>query len=665
MEQWEQEALGSFQQQFSSMQPPTPPGGGAGGPVQPQASAGPSGVDMGQVIKDEVLSGPAAHLGRGLVRGAADLGDSVIGLGQRAMGGEPTNPLGSMVSEHIDPHFKTATNKNNPVANAAAKSAEFVGEVTAPMVAGGKAVQVVGNGLGKVAPASQRLSRFLQSFRNFGAGPAPAPGAGLLTNAGYRMAGGAAAGGVAAAAGDPDNPGGMALGAAGGAVIGPGMHKLGQGLARGNEIAQNALNPNRVPQLRDKVIRDVVGDRTQQVLNNLGQAPNRITPGLPHQVAQDPGISSLHRTLGQANVGNSRYADAVTDFTDRQAGDLASGLRHQSHNLDALKAQREAAVRPLYDQLNTSQQPISLRIPARDAFSRILPGGKLQGSKQGKHLLDAAKPLIVKHPDGAAVPPLLPKGRGLLQQAPAGVLSNIKQDINAMLKDDYMPKPGRVKMDEAGKSLLLQFKASLDEALNRASPAKGDAAKLNRAANKTYSKMSVPVNQTQHIRDLYDNALMGEKTMHGAEQVDPTKIANLVRDMQQNPKVWNHFTPQQRTWLSQIQQEAPTNVAAGSYGSGTVHDAIAASAVPKAVVSSTRPLPGPMGRATSVLAKVVAGRQIGRVEDALAEVMAEPGGVQTIMQILQTQPQALAQASGLTPMMMQRLFSASAPMATQ
>jgi hypothetical protein len=457
----------------------------------------------------------------------------------------------------------------------------------------------------------------------------------------------------------------MAVGAAGGAVIGPMGQKVGEGLHKGYDIAQNALNPSRVPELRDRVIRGVVGDRSPQVLANLAQAPNRITPGIPHQVAGDPGLSSLHRTLtGNQPLG---YGAKTTNFMDQQAGDLTANLRGQSANLEQLIKDRQNATGHLFDQLGRSDQPISTNLLSRKAFSQIEPGGILQGSAQGKHLLSAAKPLITKHPDGQAMPPLLPAGKGLLKEAPAGVLSNIKQDINAMLRPEYQPKPGQVKIDAKGKALLLDFKAAIDEALNRSSPAKGNASQLNREANREFQRFSVPVNQTQHIRTLADDATKGGKhsPIDQRPQMEPNTLASSIENMKQVPKVWDQFNPQQRQYLLQIQKEAPGNVAAESIGKGTADEAIAASAVPKSIISSTRPLPGPMGRATSVMAKLVAGKQIGRVEDALAEIMSEPGGIQAIEQILRTQPAAISQATGMTPEALSRLFAASAPMPLQ
>jgi hypothetical protein len=177
MEQWEQEALGDFQQRFSKPlgSSPLPPGM----PAQMPGGNVPR-PELGQMARNVMLGGPAAQAGHGAVQGIAGIGDSVIGLAQRAMGDEPTNPLGTAVKQHLDPVMAGVQHQSDAsgMDEVARGAAKFGGEVLPAAAAGGKAVNMVAGGLGKIAPASQRLQQFLGSMRNFGAGRSPIPACG-------------------------------------------------------------------------------------------------------------------------------------------------------------------------------------------------------------------------------------------------------------------------------------------------------------------------------------------------------------------------------------------------------------------------------------------------------------------------------------------------------
>jgi len=669
-----------------------PAGGPPGTGLPAQANNVPPGgmppPGLGSIVKNEVLSGPAAQYGRGVVRGVANIGDSVINagkwVGNTVMGeenGPKIHPLGDAVKEHIDPQFAGADAQlqNDALGKTAAGVANFAGEMTAPLGVGNKAVQGVAGGMAALksaAPAATRIGGLMQSagdmlakiaptFAKYGAGAAPLPNAGNIANAAARVGTGAGATGVAAITADPSNPKGAAVAAGAGGVAGPAMQKTGDAFVRAKEIADRAgLLPgfaggtNRVPELAREAVRKVAGDRVPQIQANLAQAGNRVTAGLPVQAAQDPGISALHRTVMNAKPNVS--AD-VTNFLENQKGALASSLESKSAGLSADIAARDKATAPLYDQLHKSEQPVSMLIPARTSVSRILPGGDKQGAKAGKHMLDVLKPAITKHPDGSELPGLLPKGRGLLKQVPAGVVANIRKDINKMMRPDYMPKGGRTPIDDEAKELLGGLNKALNQALNRASPAKGPATVLNRKANDTYGKMSVPVNQKEAMGGLFKDAAKSTNTKTGGRELDPTILANKIEELAGKPKVWNQFTNEQRKYLRQIQQEANTNATAVNYGTGSASDDIAAGAIPEGITTMTRPLPGIYGRAASAGTRLLAGKQIGKVQDELAQILSQPGGVQTIQQILAGMNRAAPTHAGKPAQRVNRLLGASLP----
>jgi len=668
MEPWKERSSRSFDEMMGisaargvqsdpTVPPPPDPMQQPIGAMQPPAPYVPG------PVMTEVMSGPAAHAGRGILRGAAGVGDGLIGLGQKAMGGEATNPLGAMVKENIDPYFSQVGFENNPVAGAVAKTAEFGGEMVAPFAAGGAAVNVAAKGMGALgtgATASSRMGQYVNDARNFvanlsptfakfGAGPAPLPGASNVANMGARVGTGAAAGGTAAFASDADDPMGVGMGVVTGGVVGPAGQKLGEYGVDLLETGSRALRKTRVPQLTEEVIRDVVNGRGQQVLTNIGRQGERIGTGLPTQVASDPGISSIDRLLSSRNTKG--YGGTTADFMADQADDLARNVQGQSAGLSADRAARGQAIAPLSKALGSSMQPVKTT-QIGNQYSRLLPGGDLQGNNNASGIFrEVLDPSVVR---------MGPGQEGLLKTVPAGVMFNMNKQISSMLSPKYQLN-GRA-LDGADQALLYDLKGALEGGLRQSRG--GTASRDFKDFQSTYHGMSKPVNQKEKLLDLYNDSVAGAPSHKGADVLEPNKLGNIINDIKQKKEVWNQFTAQQQKYLTQLRTEATGNANARNIGVGGADELVAEKAIPKAATTMTRPLPFMLGRGTNAALRIVGGGQERRIQESLADIMSQPGGINTIEQILRGSNTPRPEATGRIPALLEQILATQAPRIT-
>ena len=604
------------------------------GPPQPR----PGPQSFGERFMDNATDTASAHALRGGVRGAANLADSFIGAGQWATGNERTNPLGGMVKEHIDPLFARSDANPKPGNTAAG----YVGEFAAPGAVGIKAVNAVANAAQPAVPAAMtRLQSFIQTFRMGGAGPAPLPGAGIAANTGARAGAGAAAGFVGGAATDPGDPRSVGISTVGSSVLGPAGQKAGEWIMDGHNVLSNLLSKDRVPHLRDQIVRDVAGDRRNSILNNLGERGSRIMPGLPVQVMNDPGMSGLDRALVSALPDT--YGANTSSFMTDQTGLLAKKLEGRFAGLDQDKATRAAVTGPLFEQLDASTQRIGTG-PVRDYVKDTAR------SKQGSYLLSTL---------GEVTNPL--KGvRGIRPTTTVGRLSNVKHNINKMQEGKWdAATGGRIPLDAAEAKIVNGLKRAIDDTLDQ----DFNAAALNREANQQYVDLSKPVNRKEALKSVYDKAHKDAMTAGDKEALLPNSLAGRIYELEhQTPHLWQQLEPDDRTFLRQLRKEAPQNASARNYGPGNSAERIASAAIPRAVSSVTRPIPGPLGRGATVAVRAVSGIQSERVAKSLAEIMGNPNGAAELERILLTNPQALSQATGMTPAALARMFAIGAPM---
>ena len=657
----DEELIQSFQQHFSQAMPAQPaPAATAREPFfsLPQQHQGELPNDLaGGLMTVNPQMALAAHAGNAALRSVAGIGDSVINAGKQAYGaitgqdmGPKTTPLGNLAERGtVDTSHADRVHENTGVEDplfgmgyaTAAKGADVAGDLAPGMAIGQGAVNVAAKRMAAVKPtasAATRLGKHLDAARNYLANLSPTfqrfgtgPGATL----GQRVVGGAGAGAVAAGAVAPDNPQAIGMGAGIGAVGGPVVQGVSHAARQAGDVASRMFNKNRAPELAQEVIRDAIGPRAAQVQANIGAASSRITPGLPVQVADDPGLSGVHRYVaGQ----NPQFAAGAADFMRKQAADLADQLRNRSSGLGADKAARTAATEPLRKKIAESTQPISTRSIAKE-YTRLLPGGELQGSKVARQTFsDTLDPLITR---------MGPRQEGLLKHAPAGVLHNIRKDINAKLRPNFTINGSALTSEQAAH--LRDIKSAIDSAMNRASPAKGSAAKDNRTYLRTYRDMSEPINQKENFRTIYEKAEKGDVFAIGGNQretLSGTSLANSVKAIENDTRLWNQFTPEQQTFLKQLRHEAPLNERAANLGSGGAASSVNKKVIPPSVTTMARPLPGWMGRLTSGSIRTLSGAQTGRIDDELARMLSTPQGIQEIERILQGVNRPMPQASG-------------------
>src|SRR5690606_31936743 len=188
------------------------------------------------------VEGVMAHAGNSVVRGTADIADSIYNAGRNVYGmatGQDMGPRQQPAREFVDKYATQDTRAADarmrqmgvPGYGFAAGTADVVGSLVGPASVGQAAVQGVGKTLARASSATtmgkhlDAARRYLADvapvFQRYGAGPT-ASGAKMSLPA--RAAVGAGAGATAAVATNPDSPQAIGVGAAGGAVLGPTMH---------------------------------------------------------------------------------------------------------------------------------------------------------------------------------------------------------------------------------------------------------------------------------------------------------------------------------------------------------------------------------------------------------------------------------------------------------
>lgn len=656
----DEEIAQSFREHFAREMPaPSAPTGTAAQPPAPD------------LVTSTRLANPALALadraGNAIVRGGAGIADSIYNAGRYVTGAvagdnmdgfQRRTPVGDFVEPlTLDTSQQDAIlEKTVPGYPFMAGAADVVGNIVPPMVVGAGAVNAFSKGMAALKPvagASQRMGGYLDSarkfisdlapaFQKFGMGPVPAAGPG--SKLAQKALTGAGAGAVASLASKPDDPGAAVPAALIGGAAAPVLSVAAQGAVRAQEAASRMRNKNRVPELADEIIRDAVGNRAGAVQANIGQAGRRITQGLPAQVADDPGLSAVHQYVAGANP---QFNAGTTEFMRKQAIDMANSLKSRTVGLDADIAARAAATGAAGERLSTSTQPVRNNELGK-YYSRRLPGGNLQGDAASDKMLTAVldEHVVRNMPRNSMTPADASRQQGLVHTIEAGKLFNIRKNINEMLRDTYTLNGSSLSPNEL--RALRDIKGAIDAQLSHASPVKGSAAKDFKEFNTKYRDMSRPVNQKSNLRQVYEATEKGATVGTAMDEtLNAGSLATSIKKLENNKAMWDQFDEPTKAYLRQLRHEAPANASSILLGGGSsVGGKVAEKAIPPSLLTMTRPLPSMVGRAASGTIRTLGASQIGRIEDELARILSEPGGIQRIEQILQGVNKPMPQASG-------------------
>ena len=340
------------------------------------------------------------------------------------------------------------------------------------------------SGAGAVSPALGGLVEGGNALLSGTAGAGGSGAANMLLRGGSAVANGALQGGAAGAltAGSSNAPLGqqVALGAGGGAVLGPAGNLLLGGLRGATGIAGNAIAPfteGGRNAIADSVIRKFAADGPITV------NADPLVPGSAPTLAQataNPGLATLERAVKDVRP-NPFTAQAATNSAARSA--LLSPLQGDPAALQDLIDNRSQNATTAYNAaFGGATSPVSPQ-PVLDTIDSILKGPSGQRDAVQSALNNIRDKLIVTPADPATNTP------AVLQTDPAQ-LYGIRQQVTDLLSPLAQ---GSTSSARLAASELGQVKDALDSTIEQGAPGYGNALS-------TYSADSAPIDAMRYLQ---------------------------------------------------------------------------------------------------------------------------------------------------------------------
>lgn len=503
-----------------------------------------------------------------------------------------------------------------------------VGEIAGPGGIGNAGVQVLAKSAASRLPQSAETARrVLDTFRNYGAGPAPigkaAEGAGItaktgraLAGAGTRMAAGGAATGTAALIADPSDPGSALQAAGAGGVLGPVAQKTGEGATKAWDAVSRAVMPNRVNDIVQDVLAETAGTRAKKIADDLrrGLRPGSnidrsgLVPQTPAQKANDLGISGLTRTV-EDRVPD--FANNNAQFLEEQAARQAQLLRRASSGVPDLEAARKAATQPGFDQITNAKTPISMNVPFRTIDD--LRNTRFVGNNGVTDTIDST---LRKHYYTS-------DREGFYKHVPSGTVRNTVGEINEKLRPGY-----NFGQTEPWNEKTRLAMGEISDALTRALEGNRKIGPIARQTNDLFKDMSIPINQKNIIIDIYNKGMNAQKATlgnaAGQSTLSASKFAAAMNEARSNSKVWDQLSKKQKTMLERTERELTVN--AKSMRRGAKQDAAIDESISPDLINLEKTVPGMPGRVLRAGDSMIMGAQSKRVNEALAKLLSSPKG---------------------------------------
>lgn len=626
--QFNQEQAGRLGQ--SAMAPPPAPGASPAINAKQTMSDAENAALRLQFMPNQYLADKA---GAGMIKGAGNMVDSAINAGRGVYGWATGQdmPDVSPASNALRPMIPDTAGRDAIAAGSGmgkvGDAAEFVGEMTPGVVAGGAAVSGLAKGMAAARPVASSASKMGQYFdraremlanaapamRNFGGGNAPPlPGMGAIPNALARPVIGGIAGGTAAAVADADNPAGIGLGAAGGAVIGPGMQLAARGATELKDAVSRGFGEKRVPLLVSELLQMEAGPQAGAIANRL-QTAQPVVPQLPAQMANDPSMARVHQFL----KGHGTYGTETGRFIDNQATGIAAKVGSLSDDLPNAVGAYNTAVSGPAAQLARDTTPVSNKVPYNYLKRTLVDEGKM-GTDVGRAVIREAKYL------GAP--------RRVDKTTPANTAFERVKDMNEKLRPGFVSKGGQPLSDRSA-AAIRGFKDAVQSSLRRVNPQKGNTKALFDAYEAAIKSTAPKMNELRVLREIYDDSIEATTT-NGARTFSPSAFGAKLDSLK--PKVREQLSPASQSLLEKIRNELSENVSGlqGAGGTGAVADNLTEAVLPRSMRALARAPRGTAGGAIRSGMDIVTGKQQRRVIDALSELMKDPAQANTIANLL-------------------------------
>lgn len=481
---------------------------------------------------------------------------------------------------------------------------EFAGGVAPGMLIGGG----VASAIGKAAPALPGvIGQLAQGAARWGSGTAPIlPQSGMLANAGARIAGAAVPGAITGAVMNLDTP--LTSGARDAAMaqLGPLATQAARG---GNALYQtyrNVTGSDRAGPLAGEAARRLAGANPGATADAISaNAVGRLTPGSTTQLAQNPGISALERTLVSRDVNNLGHTTNVARDNQRDA--MTALLKQRSEGLPAARKAREKATAALESQIRASTAPVNMR------------GVKQVAEKAYTGATASEKDAMDKYLGVALTGPRT--NRGMLKELPLNDAAALRREYNDMRRPDF-----RMESNPLSPAQMIAMK-KLDAPMKRAIINSPDGP-LYAKYIEQYSELSKPVNEGELLESIFNKATSGGSITAG-------KVDNVLDAIQKKPSVYAQLSEGERNWLTRFQTELRVNQEAtglGNIGSSTVDKTVKDAIVPS-IMRAAAGAPLRTSRMLRAGIDTVGGRQQERILSRLGEGISDPASMQELLRM--------------------------------
>lgn len=377
-------------------------------------------------------------------------------------------------------------------------------------------------GIGLAVGQAPRLAGLGEAISTFGAS-----GGGL----GTRVAGGAISGGVSSGIVEPKSaPAGAAIGAAI-PVVGAGMSQVGRAAAK----VVKPMTKNGRAELVAQIIRESAQDPSA-VVSRLAAPPRAVAPLTFAEVANDPGISSLQRSL--VNESKQFSDDLALMHAQQNTARFQSlyGMSGGDSGITAVKAARASVADPLLNAALGNAGSVGT-MGVRSAAKQISTSPSFQRKAVRSAVQEAVSPFAIVD-DGA---------KAWARQVPFEKAWGARQNIDDILNG--ASNKVNEKAAQAAASQLGLLRKRLSTALNRASP---DFAQFS----KVYAKESKKVEAAETLYDLVKKASTGTRDINGNPVVSGAMLDRALKNIE--PRKWAAMTDVQRAQVGQLVDELTT-----------------------------------------------------------------------------------------------------------
>jgi hypothetical protein len=435
--------------------------------------------------QNESLGDSFSNAGKGLLSGAADIGNTLINAS-------------TFIPRKLSPELE-AWNKER---EASLKDFNTSNEDSTAFNVGRVASNIAGTaGVGNVLKVPALAANLPKLARALETGGFASLGSGSSTgNALLRLAAGAAGGASSAALVDPEEAAsGGVSGALGTAILNP--------LLKGGSVGAGKLSDfitGKLPSVKaGQIARDVAGESLDDIRNLNKLAPDDLTSA--QAAVETPNFE-------WSALGATAKKNAPTPYgllEDAQENARLQALDDITPDLEAAVKVREQATKPLYEEALASKATV-----------RVPPVMKLVDD------------ILAKNPKNDSITvPLTQIKQDLLDEAGTGFNTNVgslislSQNIKNKLNQTVDGKPA------FDSKVLTQIKDKLDEQIGRAEPKFAEA-------REKYKELSAPINQAQLLGAMRET-LVNSK---GGERVTPFLNAlgssekSLFRKADQSPR---------------------------------------------------------------------------------------------------------------------------------